>query len=83
MIGVEDKVYEVITNSLCHAGIDVDDEKIRKLNSLEKLGVDSMTRLDIIIDLEEHFRLWVSEDKMRTFDKVDEIVEYFDKADLI
>ena len=42
-----------------------------------------MTRLDIIIDLEEHFRLWVSEDKMRTFDNIDEIVEYFDKADLI
>ena len=54
-----------------------------KLNSLDKLGVDSMTRLDIIIDLEEHFRLWVSEDKMRTFDNIDEIVEYFDKADLI
>ena len=50
MIGVEEKVYEIITKDLCHAGIDVDDEKIRTLNSLEKLGVDSMTRLDIIID---------------------------------
>ena len=39
--------------------------------------------LDIIIDLEEHFRLWVSEDKMKSFDNIDDIVEYFDKADLI
>jgi len=83
MINVEEKVYEIITKDLCHAGIDVDDEKIRKLNSLEKLGVDSTTRLDIIIDLEEHFRLWVSEDKMKSFDNIDDIVEYFDKADLI
>ena len=29
MIGVEEKVYEIITKDLCHAGIDVDDEKIR------------------------------------------------------
>ena len=83
MINVEEKVYEIITIDLCHAGINVDDEQIRKLNSLEKLGVDSTTRLDIIIDLEEHFRLWVTEDNMRTYDNIDEIVEYFDKADLI
>jgi acyl carrier protein len=67
---VESKVKQVIVKSI--KGIDVD--KIKPECTLEQLGADSLDAVEMILAVEQEFKISISEDDFENLDTVASII---------
>lgn len=72
---IEKKIKKIISEQL-----DIKESKIHKYSSLvEDLNADSLDSIELIMRLEEEFKIDISDDAAEEFDTVKNIIEYIKK----
>lgn len=71
---IENKVKELVADYT-----NMESDKIRPEFNLEELGLDSLDRVEIVLELEEEFDIQVDEDEIEKIETVKGIIDYIEK----
>lgn len=66
-----EKIRAIISEQL-----DIDEDEITREAALEDLGADSLDLVDIVMGIEDEFRIEVTEEAAATFVSVGDIVDF-------
>lgn len=72
---IEQEVKEILVDSIDKLAID----RIELTDTLEGLGADSLASVEIIMSLEEKYKIRISEDVFADIHTVQDIIEYITK----
>jgi acyl carrier protein len=72
---IEQEVKEILVDSIDKLAID----RIELTDTLEGLGADSLASVEIIMSLEEKYKIKISEDVFADIHTVQDIIEYITK----
>jgi acyl carrier protein len=72
---IEQEVKEILVDSIDKLAID----RIELTDTLEGLGADSLDSVEIIMSLEEKYKIKISEDVFADIHTVQDIIEYITK----
>jgi acyl carrier protein len=71
-MSIESKVKQIIVSSI--KGLD--ESKITGDSTLDKLGADSLDSVEIIMSIEQEFKINITEDDFEALQTVDNIINY-------
>ena len=74
-MSIEQEVKEILVDSIDKLAID----RIELTDTLEGLGADSLASVEIIMSLEEKYKIKISEDVFADIHTVQDIIEYITK----
>lgn len=59
--------------------IDIEESEVTLTSNLEELGVDSISRFEIIMALEQEFRVDILDEDVESIESIGDIVKYIEK----
>lgn len=71
---IEKEVIKVISESL-----NLDIQKITRESSFNDFDLDSLSRMEILIDLEDKFDIKIPDGEAEKFQSVKDVIEYIEK----
>jgi acyl carrier protein len=77
MQNIEERVREIISKKV---GIGIPMNRIMLHSHLDKLNLDELDIVELVLHLEEEFNLMIMDEDTRKFKTVKDIVDYLEKA---